>query len=339
MFGVCAWLGVATVAGLVYWGKTRTIEADGSQINASVQVSGLPDGTDLTLPDRLYFRHNGLGANFGKLAWADLSNPDAAVNYVAELSCESVYVSAGRGICLAADRGVVTTYVARLFDVDGFNVHATIPLAGVPSRTRVSPNGRFGAATVFVTGHGYDSVDFSTQTLLLDMDKGEVIADLETFSVYQRGTRIQSADFNFWGVSFTPDSSAFYATLSTSGRHYLVRGAIDSQVVEVVREGVECPSLSPDGSRVAFKHRIEEAGRIFWELRVFELETGEEVSLSERRSVDDQLEWAGTEFVLYSVPSAGTGTAGTDIWIARADGTGLPALLVQNAYSPAAIRG
>lgn len=38
----------------------------------------------------------------------------------------------------------------------------------MPSRTRVARSGPIGATTVFVTGHGYDSVDFSTETLLVD---------------------------------------------------------------------------------------------------------------------------------------------------------------------------
>ena len=41
---------------------------------------------------------------------------------------------------------------------------------GMPSRARVSPDGRYGAVTLFVTGHAYaDRGTFSTQTTLIDM--------------------------------------------------------------------------------------------------------------------------------------------------------------------------
>ena len=60
-----------------------------------------------------------------------------------------------------------------------FKTLFTIPINGVPSRCRVSPNGRTGAFTFFVSGHSYASLDFSTQTLLVDTRDGRTLAKPE----------------------------------------------------------------------------------------------------------------------------------------------------------------
>jgi len=50
------------------------------------------------------------------------------------------------------------------------------------------------------------------------------IGELEQFSTWRGKTRIKAQDFNFWGVTFTASSNTFYATLSTAGKTYLVKG-------------------------------------------------------------------------------------------------------------------
>ena len=140
------------------------------------------------------------------------------------LRCDRLDLAAGHGICLTARRGVFTTYEAILFDAD-FQARHTLPLSGVPSRTRVSPDGRLVAMTVFESGHSYSSGQFSTRTSIVDFDTGEVVVpDLERFTVLRDGKPIQGVDFNFWGVTFTRDGSRFYATLATGGRQYLIEG-------------------------------------------------------------------------------------------------------------------
>ena len=57
---------------------------------------------------------------------------------------------------------------------------------------------------------------------------------------------------NFWGVTFARDSNVFYATLMTNRQTYLVKGDVAAQAMTVLRENVECPSLSPDGKRAVF---------------------------------------------------------------------------------------
>ena len=166
----------------------------------------------------------------------------------------------------------------------------TLTLTGLPSRARVSPNGRIGAMTTFVSGDSYTSPGaFSTRTNLIDLASGRTIADLEKFTVTKDGRRIHSQDFNFWGVTFGRDSDEFYATLATGAHHYLVHGSVRGRAMEVVHDNVECPSLSPDGTRIAYKRR--DGNPWHWRLHVLDLKTGADVAVAERRPMDDQAEW------------------------------------------------
>ena len=129
----------------------------------------------------------------------------------------------------------------------------TFNLTGTPSRTRVSHDGRFAAVTVFVTGDSYNSGGFSTRTTLIDLAAEKVIGDLEDFSVIKDDQPFKKVDFNFWGVTFAPDGKKFCATLASGGKIYLVEGNVSARKLHVVREGVECPSFSPDGRTSGFQ--------------------------------------------------------------------------------------
>src|SRR5206468_9808082 len=128
---------------------------------------------------------------------------------------------------------------------------------------------------------------FSTRTIVVDTESGRQLSDLEDFIVEKDGVVFKQVDFNFWGVTFASDGNQFFATLKTRGERYLVKGSVDSRKVAVVRSGVECPSLSPDGLRLVFKKPLEiEVG---WHLNVLDLGSGTAHPLNQaRRSVDDQ---------------------------------------------------
>ena len=287
---------------------------------------------------QVFFRYTGTDQHYGQVAWSSTTDP-AEVRYIESLNCEVVYVAGGRGICLSADRGVFTTYATSLFDTRTLAVTGSFPLKGIPSRARVSIDGSLAALTVFVSGHGYTTLDFSTQTLQVDTKTGTALADLEEFEVRRDGKVTKSADFNFWGVTFTPDARHFYATLSTDGKHYLVRGDVGARRADIIHENVECPSLSPDARHVAYKKRLVIDNRIVWQLQVLDLANMRETALAERRSIDDQLEWLDDRHVLYSVPSAADdSTPSTDVWIAPIDAATAPRPFIRNAYSPAAAR-
>jgi hypothetical protein len=242
-------------------------------------------------------------------------------------ACLRFYEAGGSALCLTVARSGVD-FRALVLDANGRTRH-TLTLTGLPSRARVSPNGRIGAMTTFVSGDSYTSPGaFSTRTNLIDLASGRTIADLEKFSVTKDGQRIHSQDFNFWGVTFGRDSDAFYATLATGAHHYLVHGSIRGRAMEVVHDNVECPSLSPDGTRIAYKRR--DGNPWHWRLHVLDLKTGADVAVAERRPVDDQPEWLDNRRLLYGF--------GVDVWTAPADGSGRPQRFLAHASSPSTQR-
>lgn len=242
-----------------------------------------------------------------------------------DLACERVYFSAGRGLCMGlAPSGV--DYRAQVFNAKLRPIE-TLALTGFPSRARVSADGRYGAMTVFVSGDSYleSPTAFSTRTVIVEMDSGRQLGQLEQFDVTRDGMPLDAVDFNFWGITFDPeDSNRFYATLGTGGDHYLVEGDVRGRTMTVLRDGVECPSLSPNGSRIAFKSRVGEGES--WRLRVLELATLDDHALAEPRSIDDQVEWLDDATLAYS--------DGHDVYAVPADGGGEPQLLVSDATSP-----
>ena len=266
----------------------------------------------------------------GHLALAPLDAPEES-RLITPLPCARVHFAAGWGLCLRSEDELAGGYSAYTFGPD-LRPLRTFRLAGIPSRARVSPDGRYGAATVFVTGHSYSSSPgaFSTETTLIDMATGERLANLEEFEVTRDGKRVDSPDFNYWGVTFARRSDRFYATLATRGRRHLVEGSVSGRRMRILRENVECPSLSPDGERIAYKKALDGGKDDRWRLHVLDLATMADTPLAETRSVDDQVEWLDRGDILYSL--------GPDVYVLPADGGGRPRKLLAGAYSPAVVR-
>ncbi len=270
--------------------------------------------------------------NRAALAPLDLPEGPRALT---RLSCQRIYFDAGRGLCLGEGGGtrpleddVIATH-AYVFGAD-LEIRQDIPLGGFPSRVRVSPDGRYGAATVFVYGHSYAEAGFSTATTLFNLETGSKLGNLEQFAVSRDGQRFRAIDFNFWGVTFAAGGDTFYATLASGGRTYLVEGSVSARQMRTVRENVECPSLSPDGKRLAFKKRVGGLLRPVWRFHVLDLATMIETPLAELRSIDDQIEWLDDRQVLYG--------DGSTVWVAAADGTGPPRKFLSQASSPVVLR-
>ncbi len=298
----------------------------GEPARAREAGSALPGGVR-----SLIFRNTRLDDEYGRVHVADASGGRQST----QLNCDRVAVARGRGICLETRQGIVTRYRARIFDARSFRSVHTLKLPGIPSRARVSPDGTRAAYTVFVSGDSYAaSGGFSTRTAIVDVRTGRRLADLERLRVVRDGRPFRAIDFNFWGVTFeSRDSNRFYATLGTGGATYLVRGDLAARRMEVIREGVECPSLSPDGTRVAFKQRISaDAGTTRWRAAVLDLR-----SLRVRRlsgeGVDDQIAWLDDEHVMYGLPRAGD-PAVSDVWVEPARGGSPARRLIRGAASP-----
>lgn len=266
------------------------------------------------------------GNTYAHVALAPVDEP-SRTRVTTRLSCERIYFAASRGLCLASRQGLFQTGYKVTITGPNFKRRHDLRLTGIPSRARISPDGRYGATTAFVTGHSYASDNFSTQTVLIDMARGRVVADLEKdFTVIRNGKRIKEIDFNFWGVTFARTTGRFYATLKTGDTTYLLEGDVRSRLARVLHENVECPSISPDNTRLAYKKWLGDR----WRLHVLDLATMEETPLAEERPVDDQVEWLDDDHVLYGLSP--------DTWVVPADGGGAPRKFLSKALSPAVVR-
>lgn len=319
MFATLAAGSLLAASGYVAWAavRDRTPSAAASPSSARQVLSGTEPA--------ILFRSVARDGTYGQVGAARLADPRSGV--LTGLVCDRVHFAAQRGLCIGPS-ALGTAATARLFGPD-LRPRREISLGGLPSRARVSPDGRYAAATTFVSGHSYaDQGTFSTATVLIDLVRGRVLANLEEFAITRDGKRIRSEDVNFWGVTFAGGGDRFYATLATGGQTYLIEARVSSRRGRVLRANVECPSLSPDGTRIAFKKRVGGPGE--WRLHVLDLATMAETPLGEERSVDDQAEWLDGERIAY-------GREG-HIWVVQADGSGKPRLLLPDSSSPVAVR-
>ena len=313
---------VSTAIGYVALARARDNPQAGSGGDAAVST-GAP---------ALLFQDLATTAS-GHVGVASLADLDST-RRLTKLRCDRVHYAAGHGLCLANDESKLPPVPQALVFGSDFRVDKEIDLEGLPSRARVSPDGRYGATTSFVTGHAYTDDTYSTRTTLIDMTRGTTIADLEDFTVIRSGRPYTARDVNFWGVTFAENSNRFLATLSTRGRTYMVEGDIAARRVVLGRENVECPSLSPDGMRIGYKKRTNRGSAVpRWRFHVLDLASGQDTPLAETRSVDDQLEWLDDKTLLY-----GSQESSNAVMAVRADGTGEPRRFLNQARSPTVLR-
>ncbi|WP_433121545.1 TolB family protein [Micromonospora sp. CA-246542] len=247
---------------------------------------------------------------------------------VSGLECLRVYAAGGTGVCLKP--ATAWSYQVVVLDA-ALNQKRTLSVPGLPNRARVSASGRMVSWTTFVGGDSYTASGFSTRTGILDTVTGATVPSLEGFAVTRDGRAYRSADVNYWGVTFTADDNRFYATMSTGGKRYLVRGDVAARTVETLRENVECPSLSPDGTRLAFKQAIDADPGKGWRLSVLDLASGRITATAETASVDDQAAWLDDATLAYTLRQS---DGRPDVFGVPADGSGTPKLLIPNAESP-----
>ncbi|MFG2222944.1 TolB family protein [Streptomyces sp. NPDC048644] len=291
---------------------------------------------------QLYFRSTGAGS--GRIAHLPAPASGAAPAAKGRASgphrttggprCERFYAAADTALCLQRRPGIPPTSYAVVLDRT-LHEKRRIALTGIPNRARVSASGRMLSWTMFATGDSYATTSFSTRTSLLDTRTGYLIKNMEEIPLTLDGRRYHSPDVNYWGVSFARDDNTFYATVSTRGSTYLVQGDLRKWTAHTLRENVECPSLSPDNTRLAFKKRVRDGARAPWRLYVLDLRTHRERPLAETRSVDDQAAWLDNGTLAYALPGKESGSS--DIWTVPADGHGSPALRVPDASSPARV--
>ncbi|MDO0927992.1 TolB-like translocation protein [Streptomyces sp. TG1A-8] len=290
-----------------------------------------PGTVTLTGHGTMVFRNTAWGPHRDELTAVPAADPSGP-RTASGVRCLRFHAAAGTGVCLQAVHGPVSdTYRALVLDA-GLRTEHHYGVPGVPSRARVSPTGHFAAWTAFVGGDSYAGTDFSTRTAIVDTRTGGLIPSLEAFRIIRDGHPHRAADANFWGVTFAADDRTFYATLATGGRTYLVRGDLRTRTVTTLHANVECPSLSPDGTRVAYKKRVGGLpADAPWRLYVLDLRTWRETPLAEPRSVDDQAVWEDARTLVYALP----GDYGADLYRVPADGSGRPRRISTAAVSPA----
>lgn len=313
--------------GVVAWADYRARSSAPSEVQ-SVSTDARPTAA------RVVFRNTALGAGYGHVASVPLSDRSAA-RTITDLACDRVYATGAIQSCLHIDRGVVTRFNATLLDSSGRELRSW-PLAGIPSRTRVSADSRLVAVTSFVTGESYATVGFSTQTTIATTD-GTDYGNLEDFMLVVDGVRVTAADRNIWGVTFSADENTFYATAASAGQTWLVRGDLAARTLTAIRDTAECPSLSPDGNRIAYKKNVSTGGTPHWSIAVLDFVAGTEVILPEKRNVDDQVDWLDNDTILYGLPRSGT-IGDSDVWSVLDDGTAEPDLFLEHAWSPSVVR-
>ncbi|MFJ3667104.1 TolB family protein [Streptomyces sp. NPDC090106] len=299
-------------------------QANGPAVRAGT-VSLRPDGAR-----QLLVRNLAWGPHRDELTAVPADDPQGP-RTASGVTCLRFHAAAGTGICLQAVHGTLRdTYRAVVLDAHLRERHR-FPAAGIPTRARVSPSGHMAAWTVFVSGDSYAGTDFSTRTAIVDTRTWTIDDNLETFHVVKDGRTYRAADINIWGVTFA-DDNRFYATLATGGKTYLVRGDLEARTLTTLHRNVECPSLSPDGTRVAYKKRVEGASPDApWRLYVLDLRTMKESATAEGRDLDDQALWSDDSTLVYALP----GDYGSDLWTVPADGTGTAHRLMASAVAPA----
>lgn len=262
-------------------------------------------------------------ATYGQLTVAPVRDARPEAGTAGGPFCSRVAFAGGRGLCLELHG---TGMNAMLMD-ERLRVVEDVKLAGTPSRAQVSPDGRWGGVTAFVSGHSYAQPgEFSTASTIIDLDRRQIVGDLEDdFTVRVDGDVLDARDRNFWGLTFAADGDTFYATAASGGQTWLIRGSVAERTADAIHENVECPSLSPDGTRIAYKKAIATDPSV-WRFHVLDLATGRETELAEERSIDDQLEWLDDEHLLYADSDETT-------WTVRADGTGVPEVWLEDASS------
>jgi hypothetical protein len=267
---------------------------------------------------------------YGRLAVSGLGGAERVRS---GLNCDRVYFRAGTGVCVVRGTGLLNESTVKLLDAR-LDVQAEVKVPGVPSRARVSPDGRLAAVTTFVTGHSYATPgEFSTAATLIDVRRGKTIANLEKFTTLDAdGKKVTARDRNFWGITFAADGRTFYATVAYDGQTHLIRGDVRTRRARIIHDNVECPSLSPDGKRIGYKKLVSAGSGSpkVWRFTVLDLETMRETPLAEPAPRDDQLEWLDEGHVLYG--------NGEETWTVPADGSGSPSRYLAAADSPAVVR-
>ena len=106
--------GIVVVVSLLLASIERPKSAAAAPEAAAPEMA--PRAATIAAKPHLVFRHTGVDRSYSALSLASLEAGGGGERAAAGLNCERVSFSKELGICLQADRGVLTTYKAVLFD-------------------------------------------------------------------------------------------------------------------------------------------------------------------------------------------------------------------------------
>lgn len=223
------------------------------------------------------------------------------------LSCDRLHASTeGQVLCFSRFPPAATTKrpapASHVFSRGLKLVKSNLSNDGTISRARISSDGKYTATTAFVKGHSYlaGPGQFSTATLVGGGTSKRAEENIQQWHIVRKGARFGAPDINLWGVTFDPkDSNRFFVTVHTAGVAYLGQGDVSARRIDVSELNGECPSFSPDGTRLAFKKKVS---ALRWAPAVLDLATRkEQVFDALPDSVDDQIEWLDNSTLIYEV--------------------------------------
>lgn len=261
----------------------------------------------------------------GRVAWMQLT-PDGERG-VASLACHRLHYAAGAGLCAVQERaGSAVVHAVYTFDA-AMGRRRRIAIPGIPTRLRVSPNGRRGAITSYAEEETAAGERLATTSRIVDMATGRVVADLRAFRVDNETSATVAGPVDVASVAFERDGDRFFATVESGGERFLSSGSVGERRLTLLKTGVANEALSPDGRRLILKRLVEPRG--IWRLAVMDLGTWEERDLAHPRSVDDQVEWLDADHVIFHDADGDT----TSIWMLAVDGTEEARVLTRDAFS------
>ena len=195
---VCAVVAVAAVGSAARLASEEDRKAEQAAAVVRPTVARLLDDGQPFVVFRSLDRND--GSTYGRMALAPLDVPTPGDRLLAGPECERVDLAPGAG-CASARR--IPSASARKVLDRTLTKTGTVRLAGVPSRTRVSPDGRYGAVTSFVSGHSYADVGrFLTQRRSSTCRRAQGRRPREA-SRSPSTARPKAVDRNFWGVTFS----------------------------------------------------------------------------------------------------------------------------------------